>query len=73
MTQYHNERPPTTAVEPAISQLTRDRDALEHLVASLSDRIDQQTEDLREIERSLKKLQNEVRTAVNSFNLRRHG
>jgi len=60
-------------VESAISRLTRDRDAMDQRVRSLSDRIDQQVKDLREIERSLKKLQNEVRTAVNAFNLKRHG
>ena len=73
MTQYHYERPPTTAVEPAPSSLVRDSNALENRVKSLSDRVDQQAQDLRELQRVLRRLQNEVRVAVNAFNLKRHG
>jgi len=69
MTQYHYERSPTTAVEPAQSPLVRDSNTLENRVKSLSDRVDQQAQDLQEIQRVLRRLQNEVRAAVNPFNL----
>lgn len=73
MTQYRHERPPTTAVEPALSAATRDSGALENRVRSLTDRVNQQADDIQELRRTLKKLQNEVRVAVNTFNLSRHG
>ena len=73
MTQYQHERPPTTVVEPALAAVARDSDALENRVRSLTDRVEQQAATLRELERSLRRLQNEVRVAVNSFNLGRHG
>jgi len=60
-------------VEPALAAVARDSDALENRVRSLTDRVEQQAATLRELERSLRRLQNEVRVAVNSFNLGRHG
>lgn len=73
MTQYHYERPPTTAVEPADRKTVQDRSTLERHLKSLEERVDQQAADLREIQRGLRKLQNEVRVAVNTFNLTRRG
>lgn len=73
MTQYHYERPPTAAVESPQSPLVRDSNALEQHIKRLSDRADQQAEDLREIQRAVRRLQNEVRAAVNAFNLKHHG
>ena len=73
MTQYQYERPPTAAVESPQSPSVRHSDTLEHHVKRLSDRVDQQAEDLREMQRIVRRLQNELRAAVNSFNLKSHG
>ena len=73
MTQYQHERPPTTAVEPALAAAARESDALENRIRSLTDRVNQQALDIQDLQRILKKLQNEVRVAVNSFNLSRRG
>lgn len=73
MTQYHYERPPTTSVEPVDRKVVQDRNALERHITSLEERVNQQATDLREIERGLRKLQNEVRAAVNAFNLKNRG
>lgn len=71
MTQYHYERPPTTAVEPAPG--IRDQNVLEKKINNLTERIQQQDEELRELQRLLRKLQNEIRVAVNTFNLKNRG
>jgi len=66
MTQYHYDRPPTTAVETS-SQSTRvtDRD-----LRSLAARVDAQERELQELRHTVRRLQNELRSAVNAFNLR---
>jgi tRNA C32,U32 (ribose-2'-O)-methylase TrmJ len=68
MTQYHYDRPPTTVVETsAKSDRVMDRD-----LRSLSDRVDAQERELQELRHTVRRLQNELRVAVNAFNLR-HG
>jgi hypothetical protein len=69
MTQYHYKRPPTAAVEtaePADRILDRD-------LRSLQDRVTAQDLELQELRRAVRRLQNEVRGAINSFNLRQRG
>jgi predicted nucleic acid-binding Zn-ribbon protein len=73
MTQYHYDRPPTTAVEAADQRNAAHRDELQHLMQQLKNRVNQQDNDLRDLQRMMKKLQNEIRTAVSAFNLTRHG
>lgn len=73
MTQYHYERPPTTAVEPADVRVVRDSNALARDIRSLSDRVQQQDLEIRELQKILRRLQNEIRAAVNAFNLNRNG
>jgi peptidoglycan hydrolase CwlO-like protein len=69
MTQYHYDRPPTTAVETAVgADRIQDR-----VLKSLQDRIAAQDQELQELRRTVRRLQNEVRSAVNAFNLRNHG
>ena len=69
MTQYHYDRPPTTAVEStAATARIQDRD-----LESLRDRVTAQDRELQELRRTVRRLQNEVRLAVNAFNLRQHG
>jgi len=69
MTQYHYDRPPTTAVETAAAT---DR-ILDRDLQSLRDRVTAQDRELQELRRTVRRLQNEVRLAVNAFNLRQHG
>jgi hypothetical protein len=69
MTQYHYDRPPTTAVETAAAA---DR-ILDRDLQSLRDRVTAQELELQELRRTVRRLQNEVRGAVNAFNLRQHG
>lgn len=73
MTQYHYERPPTTAIEPLERQAVQERNALERQIRSLEQRVQQQDTELRDLQRTLRKLQNEVRVAVNSFNTKHRG
>jgi hypothetical protein len=68
MTQYHYDRPPTTAVETAAANQIQNRD-----LRSLQDRITAQERELQELRRTVRRLQNEIRGAVNAFNLRQHG
>jgi CRISPR/Cas system-associated protein Cas10 (large subunit of type III CRISPR-Cas system) len=73
MTQYHSEKPLTTAVDPVDPPKVRDQNVLEKKINNLTERVQQQDEELRELQRLLKKLQNEVRTAINAFNLKNRG
>lgn len=73
MTQYHSERPPTVAVDPVDRKTVQDRNALEKHLKSIEDRVEKQATELQEMQRALRKLQNEVRVAVNAFNLNRNG
>jgi len=68
MTQYHYDRPPTTAVEPS----TKSDRAMDRNFRSLADRVDAQERELQELRHTVRRLQNELRAAVNAFNLR-HG
>jgi septal ring factor EnvC (AmiA/AmiB activator) len=73
MTQYHYEQPSTAATDPVDAQSVKDSNVLEKNIKSLSDRVQQQDDELRELQRTVKKLRNEVRVAVNSFNLKNRG
>jgi len=71
MTQYHYERPTGTAVEsskPQESNPIRSSD-----LRALSERITSQDHELQELRQAVRRLQNELRSAVNAFNLQRHG
>jgi hypothetical protein len=69
MSQYHYDRPPTTAVETvAAADQIQQRD-----LRSLQDRVMAQELELQELRRTVRRLQNEIRHAVNAFNLTRHG
>ena len=73
MTQYHYERPISTSEESAPAPSTQGGNTLENRVRSLTDRVNQQADDIQVLQRAIKRLQNEVRVAVNTFNLGRHG
>jgi septal ring factor EnvC (AmiA/AmiB activator) len=71
MTQYHHERPPGTAVESTTAKprtITSDAD-----IANLRNQLRQQQDDIAELQREFKRLKNELRVAVNAFNLKSHG
>jgi HAMP domain-containing protein len=70
MTQYHYERPPTAAVETAAkpSPAATEKD-LKHLI----DRVSKQDDEIQELKKTVRRLQNELRLAVNTFNIRNHG
>jgi len=65
MTQYHYERPATTAVEPVApkpnSKTIQD-------IGRLEEKIREQERSISDLQKLVKKLQNELRTAVNTFN-----
>jgi polyhydroxyalkanoate synthesis regulator phasin len=69
MTQYHYDRPPTAAVE-ATTPLAKNND---RDFRDLISRIDAQEKELTELRQTVRRLQNELRSAVNAFNLQRHG
>jgi polyhydroxyalkanoate synthesis regulator phasin len=69
MTQYHYDRPPTAAVETSAPPAKKsDRD-----LRDLTSRLEAQEKELAELQQTVRRLQNELRSAVNSFNLRHHG
>jgi len=69
MTQYHYDKPATAAVETATPAAKKDdRD-----FRDLTSRIEAQQKELTELRQTVRRLQNELRSAVNSFNLRGHG
>jgi hypothetical protein len=71
MTQYHYERPPGTAVESSKPQEFNPVRSAD--LRALSERIASQDHELQELRQAVRRLQNELRSAVNAFNLRRHG
>lgn len=73
MAQYQSDKTPTTAAAPVDHKIVQDRNTLERNIKSLEQRVNQQATELQEIEQKLKKLQNEVRAAVNAFNLTNRG
>ena len=71
MTQYHYERPPGTAVE---SSKPQDLNPVKPAdLRMLSERIAAQDHELQELRQTVRRLQNELRSAVNTFNLQRNG
>ena len=67
MTQYQNDPAKTSA--PAVnSSASHDRE-----LQSLRERVQQQNDDIAVLRRELRRLRNELRVAVNTFNLRNHG
>ena len=69
MTQYHYDRPPTAAVAPAVTA-----EKISHSdIRDLTSRLEAQEKELTELRQTVRRLQNELRSAVNAFNLRGHG
>ena len=69
MTQYHYERPPTAAVEsPRAPSPVRPGE-----IQELRDIIAQQQDQIQGLERTLRRVQNELRQAVQAFNGQRRG
>jgi polyhydroxyalkanoate synthesis regulator phasin len=69
MTQYHYDRPPTAAVETAVpAEKKSHRD-----FRDLTSRLEAQEKELTELRQTVRRLQNELRSVVNAFNLRGHG
>ncbi len=73
MTQYHYDRPPSAAVESIKDTGDTHQTVKPADLRALSERIADQDRELRELRQTLRKLQNELRSAVNTFNLRRNG
>lgn len=73
MTQYRLKRPSTESTDSTDLQSAKDLNILEHDLKKLSERVQQQDDEIRELRRVVKKLQNETRLAVNAFNLKNHG
>jgi len=73
MTQYHQERPPTTAVDPVDRKVVQERNALEQKLESLTDRVQRQDEELKDLRKTIKRLQTDIRSAITAFNLKNHG
>jgi cell division protein FtsL len=65
MTQYHHERPATTAVEPVVS---KPNNKTIQDISRLEEKIREQERSISDLQKLVKKLQNELRTAVNTFN-----
>jgi len=65
MTQYHHERPASTAVEPVVP---KNNSKPSQDIGRLEEKILQQDRDITSLRRAVKKLQNELRTAINTFN-----
>ena len=66
MTQYqHQESAQDT---PVAKPPVRNRD-----IDSLRQQLEEQSREIDSLKRTVRKLQNEVRLAVNTFNLRNHG
>jgi septal ring factor EnvC (AmiA/AmiB activator) len=65
MTQYHHERPATTAVEPTVPK-TNNKTVQD--INRLEEKIRDQERSISALQKLVKKLQNELRTAINAFN-----
>jgi hypothetical protein len=68
MTQYDSKK--STADKTPVTPEIATKNKLEKQMNSLSDIVRQQEKDLKELQRLVRKLQNELRVAVNSFNLK---
>jgi uncharacterized coiled-coil protein SlyX len=69
MNQYHN----NSSIQPAVNSVTeQEKQTRQHekTLNDLSRRIDQQAVSIQDLQRQVKKLTNELRLAVNAFNLR---
>jgi cell division protein FtsL len=72
MTQYQHKSTPAAAdtdavvIKPNTKKVSQD-------IQRLEERILQQEKDITNLQRLVKKLQNEMRTAVNAFNSQKHG
>ena len=73
MTQYHYERRPGTAVESPKESIVSSDAVKPADLRALSERIAAQDHELQELRQTVRRLQNELRSAVNAFNLRRDG
>ena len=68
MTQYQETNPDTTSAPTPVSTPRVSKD-----VRDLRDRLQEQQRQIQALERTVRKLQNELRVAVNTFNLTRGG
>lgn len=68
MTQYQETNPDTTGAPTPVSTPRVSKD-----VRDLRDRLQEQQRQIQALERTVRKLQNELRVAVNTFNLTRGG
>ena len=68
MTQYQETHPDTTGAPTPVSAPRVSKD-----VRDLRDRLQEQQRQIQALERTVRKLQNELRVAVNTFNLTRGG
>ena len=66
MTQYQHQESTQDLPAPKSSVRNRDTDALRQ-------QLEQQSHEIDALKRTVRKLQNELRLAVNTFNLRNHG
>ena len=76
MTQYQSRRSEgaiTAEAESIQDRTTHDNTALERNLKSLTQHVQKQDDELRDLRKIVKKLQNEVRLAVNTFNTKNHG
>ena len=71
-TQYHNDRPNTAVDKPDTSK-TPTPPVQHRQFDNLRRRVMQQDQDIHELKRQIRKLQNDLRTAVAAFNGRNHG
>ena len=68
MTQYQETNPDATGAPTPVSTPRVSKD-----VRDLRDRLQEQQRQIQALERTVRKLQNELRVAVNTFNLTRGG
>ncbi len=73
MTQYQSEKLSTASTEHRDAQSAKDKNSLERELKSLTEHVKQQDDELRELRRTVRRLQTEVRAAVNAFNSKHNG
>ena len=71
-TQYHNDKPDTASDQPATPK-TQPPPVQHQQFDNLRRRVMQQDQEIHELKRQIRKLQNDLRTAVAAFNGRNHG
>jgi len=72
MTQYNSARPAVTAAEDtAVNTLSRNNTDQE--LRDLRSQVQRQQDEIIELQRTMRKLKNELRVAINAFNLKNNG